>query len=180
MRYFKKLESERLYLSPINPDDVELYTKWINDPEVSTWLSLHSQLISLSRERKILEELSETGCCFAIILKEGDRLLGNISLMNFHHTNRTAEMGVFLGEADDRSLGYGEEAIRLVLAYGFKTLNLHNIMLHVNADNARAIACYKKCGFVESGHRREAIFWNGRYVDRISMDVLSNEIESHE
>ncbi len=31
MRYFKKIAGERVYLSPINVEDAEKYTEWIND-----------------------------------------------------------------------------------------------------------------------------------------------------
>lgn len=31
MRYYKKIVGERLYLSPINPDEVDTYLKWMNE-----------------------------------------------------------------------------------------------------------------------------------------------------
>ncbi|WP_176714144.1 hypothetical protein [Orenia metallireducens] len=34
MKYFKKVVGERVYLSPINPSDIEKYIEWINNPEV--------------------------------------------------------------------------------------------------------------------------------------------------
>lgn len=43
--------------------------------------------------------------------------------------------------------------------------------------NKRAIACYKKCGFKEYGRRRKAEFANGKYYDRISMDILAEEFK---
>ena len=60
---------------------------------------------------------------------------------------------------------------------GFKTLNLHNIMLSVHADNFAAISCYKKAGFREAGRRREWVFKNGKYLDKIYMDILAREFE---
>ena len=176
MRYFPKLLGERLYLSPVNPDDAEIYTKWFNDREVSLWLGQHSNVMSLAKERQILDGMATgDGFNFAMVLKDGDRLLGNISLMGRSPVDRTAELGIFIGEAEDRAKGYGAEAIRLLLDFGFNTLGLHNIMLHVNADNTRAIACYKKCGFRECGCRREALFRDGHFVDRVSMDILARE-----
>ena len=43
--------------------------------------------------------------------------------------------------------------------------------------NKRAIACYKKCVFKEYGRRRKAEFANGKYYDRISMDILAEEFK---
>jgi len=31
MRYYKKIIGERLYLSPVNPDEVDTYLKWMNE-----------------------------------------------------------------------------------------------------------------------------------------------------
>jgi len=176
MRYFQKILGERLYLSSVNPEDAELYTKWINDREVSLWLGLHASVMSQAKERQILDGMATgDGFNFAMILRDGDRLLGNISLMGRNPIDRSAELGIFIGEAEDREKGYGAEAIRLLLGFGFNTLGLHNIMLHVNADNARAIACYKKCGFREYGRRRESLFRDGHFVDTVSMDILDRE-----
>ena len=54
-------------------------------------------------------------------------------------------------------------------------MNLHNIMLSVDADNKAGITCYKKVGFQESGRRREWIFKDGKYIDKIYMDILERE-----
>ena len=86
-------------------------------------------------------------------------------------------MVIFIGDKDYRSKGYGTEAIRLVLEYGFKYLNLKNINLDVFAFNERAIKCYEKCGFKEYGRRRKCKFVNGVYYDVISMDILDEESE---
>lgn len=84
-------------------------------------------------------------------------------------------MGIFIGEKDYLSKGYGTEAIRLILDFGFNYMNLHNIKLELISFNERALKCYKKCGFVETGRTRENVFVNGKYYDTISMDILSNE-----
>ena len=41
--------------------------------------------------------------------------------------------------------------------------------------NERALKCYKKCGFKETGRIRESKFINGKYYDTITMDILENE-----
>ncbi|MDR1329131.1 MAG: GNAT family N-acetyltransferase [Oscillospiraceae bacterium] len=176
MKYFKKLVGEHIYLSPVNPDDAEIYTKWLNDPEVTDWISQTARIFSLSAERKVLEKMAdEGGYIFAIVRLSDDALLGNCGIHDIIHTNRRATVGIFIGEAENRSRGYGSEALRLLLGYGFNTLNLHNIMLTVQSDNARAIRCYEKIGFREYGHRRESVFKNGGYVDSMYMDILENE-----
>ncbi|MCL2195444.1 MAG: GNAT family N-acetyltransferase [Oscillospiraceae bacterium] len=177
MKYFEKIPGERLFLSPRNPDDAETYTKWLNDPAVTVSLGGYAQIHSLDAARKHLED-DATRCnahWYSIVLREGERLVGNINLGRINQISRNAELGVFIGEQADRGCGYGAEAVRLMLGYGFNTLNLHNIQLQVLADNAQAIACYEKVGFREYGRRREAEFREGGYVDMVHMDILASE-----
>jgi len=178
MGYFRKIVGERLYLSPFDADDSELiekWARWMNDRDVADNYGGHHNLVSPASAKKTLEELK--GCRFAMVLLEGDVLIGHISLHDIDHLNRHGFIGIFIGEEEHRGRGYGAEAIRLVLDFGFKTMNLHSILLSVIADNAAAIACYKKVGFRESGRRREYKFKGGKYFDVIYMDILEREFE---
>jgi RimJ/RimL family protein N-acetyltransferase len=176
MKYFKKLVGMRVYLSPINTDDVEIFTKWLNDHDVSSNLGgMFAQMISLNSEKKSLEGLASEGQNYAIVLLENDTMIGDISLHRIDEISRAAEVGLLIGEAEYRGKGYGAEALRLILDYGFKTMNLHNIMLLVHSNNEQAIACYKKVGFRKFGSRREARFTDGKYIDDEYMDILDTE-----
>ena len=176
MRYFRKIAGERLYLSPFDAADAEIYTKWaewMNDQSVSENYGGNAGLVSPTRAQKTLEEF--TGYRFVMVLSENDEAIGHISLHDIDHMHRHAFIGIFIGSGEQRNKGYGAEAIRLLLEYGFNTLNLHNIMLSVHEDNPAGIACYKKVGFREVGRRREWVFQNGAYIDILYMDILARE-----
>ena len=53
MKYFKKLIGDRLYLSPRNSEDVEIFTKWLNDFETTDYLGRSGILITLDEEKNI-------------------------------------------------------------------------------------------------------------------------------
>ena len=173
--YFKKLVGERIYLSPRNSEDAEKYTEWMNDFEVTDYTGRSHQIVTLEAEKNYLESHINSEATFAIVESENDKLLGTIGLHNIDHFKRTATLGIFIGDKDYRSKGYGTEAIRLILDYGFNYLNLNNIKLDLMEFNDRAYACYKKCGFKEYGRRRKCNFINGRYYDTIEMDILAEE-----
>lgn len=156
MSYYRKIIGERLYLSPLSADDEEICNKWaewMNDRAVADYYGGFNNLVTAASAKKTLEELK--GYRFVMILLEGDALIGHISLHDIDHLNRNAFLGIFIGEEAYRNRGYGAEAIRMLLGYGFKTLNLHSIMLSVLADNYAGTACYKNAGFREAGRRRE-------------------------
>lgn len=175
MKYFKKLVGDRIYLSPRNSEDVEKFTEWLNDFETTDYTGRSGILTTLDGERKYLEENSNPEATFVIVTLEDNKIIGTVSLEDINWINRTATLGIFIGDKEFRSKGYGTEAIRLILEYGFKYMNLYNIKLDLMEFNERALKCYEKCGFKEYGRRRKCKFVNGKYYDSISMDILADE-----
>ena len=175
MKYFKKLVGDRIYLSPRNSEDAEIFTEWLNDFETTDYLGRSGIITTLDAEKKYLEENNSPEASFVIVTIDDDKMIGTISLECINHTNRCATLGVFIGNKNYRGEGYGTEAIKLILEYGFKYLNLKNVKLNLMEFNERALKCYKKCGFKEYGRRRKCKFVNGKYYDSIEMDILAEE-----
>lgn len=82
-------------------------------------------------------------------------------------------IGVFDQSALGR--GLGTEATRLILQYAFERMRLHRVDLRVLDFNARAIAAYTKCGFVEEGRMREVLRVRGQWCDDVLMSILEHE-----
>ena len=177
MKYFKKLVGERIYLSPKSGEDAEKFTEWLNDFETTDYLGRSHRTVTLQDEKEYLEKNGEKKSTFAIVEKNTDKLLGTVGLHDLDYINRTSTLGIFIGDKDYRSKGYGAEAINLILDFGFNYLNLNNIKLDLMDFNERALKCYKKCGFREYGRRRKCKFINGKYYDSISMDILAEEFK---
>ena len=175
MKYFKKLLGDNIYLSPRDTEDAEKYVEWINDFQVTDYTGKSASLTTIESENKYLQEHINDEASFGIVRLKDDKLLGSVSLENINHINRSAILGIFIGEKEGRDRGIGTEAINLILEYGSNYLNLNSIKLDVMEFNSRAIACYKKCGFKEMGRRRQCNYINGKYYDTIHMDILKEE-----
>lgn len=175
MKYYKKIIGERIYLSPVNNEEVDSYLKWMNDEAVAVNFGQFPLVVSSKSDMKWLYEPGNNMHRYAMVLLNGDILIGSLSLHNIDHLNRNAFIGIFIGEEEHRNNGYGAEAIRLILNYGFKTMNLHNIMLTVHADNCAGITCYQRVGFREVGRMREWVFKDGKYIDKIYMGIMEHE-----
>lgn len=173
--YYKKIKGERVYLSPIDVNDYAIYTKWMNDFETSRFIMQYTDLITEQGEKEYLENLSKEKYNYAIVLEENDKLIGNVSLIDYDPLNQSAELGIFIGDKENRHKGYGTEAIKLILDYGFNYLNLNNIFLKVYDVNKNAINAYKKIGFKQIGRRHECFYYNGKLCDEIYMEILKNE-----
>ena len=180
MKYYKKLIGDRIYLSPMSIEDAEKYVEWMCDFKVTDGIGKSSDLVTVEGERDWIESVLKSGeLTFSIIDIKTDQLIGNCGIMNINQKDRVAELGIFIGEETNRSKGYGAEALKLLLDYGFNYMNFNNIMLKVRSFNERAIACYKKIGFKEYGRRRECCFLNGKYYDNIYMDILAKEFKGN-
>jgi len=177
MKYFKKLVGERIYLSPRNVEDVEVFTEWMNDFNVTDYIGRSHQTMTLHEEKAFLEKVDRNKSVFIIVDLQTDKVIGTVGLHDIDHIYRTATLGIFIGDEAYRSKGYGTEAIQLILDFGFNYLNLNNIDLALMEFNERALKCYKKCGFKEIGRRRKCKFINGKYYDSILMDILSEEFK---
>jgi RimJ/RimL family protein N-acetyltransferase len=173
MKYFKKLTGDKVYLSPINTEDYPRYTEWMNDISITAYMEQACRIFTLSAEKEFLEKMAGdmNNINLAIINSEDDELLGNISLMEVNKLNGTAELGIFIGNKECQSRGYGTEAIQLICEFAFRLLNMKNIMLRVFDFNPRAKRAYEKAGFREFGRRKDSLFYDGKQRDTIYMEL---------
>ena len=102
------------------------------------------------------------------------RLVGLINLRDIDAVNRRADLGIAL-LPEEIGKGYGSDAIRVLLEYAFRHLNLHKVCLDTLATNQRGLRAYRACGFVEEGRLREHEWEQGRYVDLVEMGVLRED-----
>jgi RimJ/RimL family protein N-acetyltransferase len=135
---------------------------------------MYSSVITKETEKNILDNISKSHN-YSIIDLENDQLIGNCGFIQIDNLNQSGEVGIFIGDKNYWNKGYGTEALSLLLDYGFKALNLHNIFLKVYGYNKRAIKSYEKIGFKIIGIRREALFRNLERHDEVLMDILVNE-----
>ncbi|KDR72554.1 hypothetical protein GALMADRAFT_252685 [Galerina marginata CBS 339.88] len=71
--------------------------------------------------------------------------------------------------------GYGTAVVKFVVDYAFRNLNMHRISLGTTEGNDRAIAVYKKCGFVLEGRDRKNHWVDGGWKDLIRMGIIIDD-----
>lgn len=172
------LEGKLVRLRAMEPDDLEDALRWVNDREVTFWLTSLRYPMSRKDEKAWIDDAPTNsfaeGVQLAIETKDGNHI-GSINLHGTNSEDRKAGLGIMIGEKDHWSNGYGTDAMLTLLKLAFDEMNLHRVWLHVFPDNERAIACYLKCGFREEGRLRQEVFQGGRYYDVIVMGVLKDE-----
>ena len=68
-------------------------------------------------------------------------------------------------------VGVGSIAMQAMIDFAKSTGELRQLSLEVREGNDRAIALYKRFGFVEVGRHKERICVRGEYFDEILMDL---------
>lgn len=174
------LAGERLYLRPLEPADLDgPYADWLNDYEVTRFLetgSAPTTPASLARYYETVA-LDPNTVLLAIVDRETDAHIGNIKLGPIHRLHRHADLGILIGAKEMWGKGYAGEAVALMLAYGFRRLNLHKITLGVYADHPAAIRVYERAGFTIEGRLRGELFRDGGFHDKVVMGILRSEYE---
>jgi RimJ/RimL family protein N-acetyltransferase len=180
MAHYKKLVGIKCYLSPCAPEDAQSWARWDNDLEVTLPLGDEAYtLFPLQKSEQIVADVIRgQHHVFGIVDLETDKLIGRCMLFDLDWVNRKAMLGIVIGEKAYWGQGYGQEAVRLLLDYGFHLLNLNSVMLGTFAFNQRAIHCYERVGFKVIGRRRQARIIAGVKYDAILMDILADEYES--
>ena len=175
------LRGEKVGIGPLTRDLIELGFRWINDLSVTHTLGVFAQSV-MTREDEEGWYQSTIGrkdvAAFAIYELATMRPIGTTDLRAINHQHGTALFGILIGEKDCWGKGYGTEATRLTLDFGFNILGLHNVLLNVYAYNRRGVRAYEKAGFRLIGRRREARRLAGKRYDEIMMDAVATDFVS--
>jgi [ribosomal protein S5]-alanine N-acetyltransferase len=171
------LIGKSIYLRSLTVADIDDgYFRWFNDKETSENNS-HGKLPE-NRESamRFFEGLASNKIVhFAIVDKENDIHIGCCSLQNIDWISRSAEMARIIGEKEYRSKGIGTEVAKLLLEYGFNSLNLNRIWVGNISNNIAAIKSVDKLGFKTEGVLRSTIFKNNKYHDVVIRGILKDE-----
>lgn len=143
-------ETERLILRPWENDDVKTLYELAKDLHVGPpcgWKP-HEDM---KESQEVLEDILMNDYTFALVLKETNKVIGNIALMpycesRFPENENESEIGFWLGYPY-WGKGYMVEACKCIVQYGLEELGLDKIWCAHNLDNHNSNRVQEKCGF---------------------------------
>jgi RimJ/RimL family protein N-acetyltransferase len=162
-------------LRPVEEADAPLIHRWTNHPEVWHYMD-YERPTSLVDVREDIVRSRGEGQPFTIVV--GERPIGRVGLNQFRRRDRVCSFYLFIGEPDFWGHGYAQDAAMTLLRYAFDRWDLHLVELWALGDNNRAIAMYRRCGFVEEARLRERSWKDGGWVDRVVMSVRRDEFDA--
>ncbi|MDA1061696.1 MAG: GNAT family N-acetyltransferase [Chloroflexi bacterium] len=99
------------------------------------------------------------------------RHIGNVMYYGYDSLLREAELGITIGDRDYWAKGYGTDAVRVLLALIFETLDLRRVYLHTLTSNIRAQRAFRRAGF----RRVRSLRRDGYDFER--MEILREDFE---
>lgn len=159
------LKGKKVYLRLLERRDIAIIYRLCNEEKVKRYNSIpddiNEQNVNL---RKALS-----------IINEKNVLVGFITYKESNYCSNVYSIGITIGSRF-WNRGYGQDSINTLNKYLFEELNAIRVELEVIKCNERAISCYKKCGFVEEGIKRNKCYIDGEYLDTVIMGILRNEM----
>lgn len=157
MRYveFENLYTARLCLRKLTRDDVPLYHARLSGSREVTKYMLFQPQQDISGTAAVVEKVLsryETGRCyrFCIALKESRELIGIIEPLRFDEENSSCSFAYMLG-SDFWGQGYGTEALKAVLDFLFRDMEMELVQADHMGSNAASGAVMRKAGMVYQG-----------------------------
>lgn len=168
----------KVYLETPKMDDADSIWRIGNDPEVLINVSPmpspygHEdavQLVSFAQQRLLLGE--DFHMCIRL---EDKQLVGMCSIAKLDRLNKKVELGYWLGRTYWGN-GYAREAIRLIMGFGFSSLEVNRIYATVLVGNDRSIKLLESLGYVREGIERDGIFHMGKFQDDLVFGILKKD-----
>ena len=118
------LNGEQVKLRAYEWDDLDRCHVWINDPEVTLHLGVDvTYPVSLAAEeewlRGAMQHTRPPEITYAIERLEDGVHIGSVSLHKVTGNARSAELGIMIGDKTCWDRGFGTDAIRTMLHFGF-------------------------------------------------------------
>lgn len=172
----ESLVGRRIFLRPFSEDDLRYVQKWSNDSEIRR---LTGEIAPMSRQEaeEFYKHLraDKDRVWFAVVLKRGNRVIGEVGLLRMFRPWRCTDMSIIIGEKNTWGKGYGTEAGRLLLKYAFEQLKFHRVSIGVVGFNDRAIRFWKSLGFKKEGVQKDGYYCDNEFSDFVMMSILEDE-----
>jgi len=168
--------TERLRFRAYQPTDQDHLLAMYNDPRVATYITEGPVTpLSVGCFDKLMPKVRGSVMFCVVEELEGSAFVGISSILPVtEHKDRNATFGIAILPSFWHK-GYGWEIGNFMVDYVFQHLASHRVSLTVFEGNDRAIALYKRIGFVEEARTRQLVWIDGGWRDLIHMGILDNE-----
>ena len=154
----KEIRGKKVILREQREEDAAFFSYWFNQPEIMFQCGF-TDFTDEEKEKKTINvsHRSEDSIWFTITDTDG-KIIGETGLLRMFPAWHQTDLSIIIPDPEMQDKGYGTEALKRSVEYGFRELGLRRIYLGVYVDNPRAIHVYEKCGFREYDRNAVDVF----------------------
>lgn len=176
--YFPTIETRRLLLREITPEDVNALLRHFGNPEVVQFIDMQP-IKTIEQANEWLKWMggffaAQDGLRWGIVLKDSGKFVGSAGLHNWHRETHYAEIGCDIAHTHWGN-AYGQEAMRGIIEFGWAQMKLNRIEADVVQGNQRSQHVLQKLGFQQEGVLRQRLLKGGKYYDVHLFGLLRND-----
>jgi diamine N-acetyltransferase len=170
------MKYEKIQLRALEPEDLELLYEWENN---STYWTISNTVTPFSKytlkrymenSHKSIYETGQLRLMIEIINEK--KTIGTIDIFDFDPFHKRAGIGILIADAKQRRKGYASMALKCLIEYCFKTLQLHQLYCNILANNCESMDLFKKQGFVQTGIKKEWVKTSDGYLDEYIFQLI--------
>jgi RimJ/RimL family protein N-acetyltransferase len=179
MQFLDPIESERLLIRPLTPDDFDRHFSIYSNPDVVRFLYEEPFNAEGAREhlkRRCSVDLPAEGkwVNLAVDVRDGDVLIGEVGLALISEAHRHCEIGYAFDPAY-AGMGYATEASAVMVELAFSVLGAHRVSGRLDARNDASARVLERLGMRREGHLVENEFVKGEWSDEAIYAILEGE-----
>ena len=171
------LKGNTIYLRALEPEDLEFIYAIENDEdiwEVSNTQTPYSKFLIRQYLENAHQDIYEAKQLrLAICNNASNKAIGLIDLFEFDPKNNRAGIGIVIQNKEDRSKGYGKEALGLVIDFSFNQLQLHQLFANIGVENSSSLNLFAIFGFQKIGVKKEWVYMNNKYQDEAIFQLIN-------
>ena len=103
--------------------------------------------------------------------------VGTVDLFDFDPFHLRAGVGILIASDKNRGKGYATMALKELIKYAFKTLQLNQLYCNISTDNEASMQLFQSCGFEMVGIKKKWIKTPTGYKDEAIFQLVHNQVE---
>lgn len=175
-----KLETDRLFLRPLNLDDIKAFSAYRSDPDIARYQGWGTPFTEEQAE-EFIEQMKDIApgevgqwLQLGMELKSTGGLIGDVAFQIIKDSHRQAEIGMTLSNPFQRQ-GYGFEAVVSLVDYLFNDLNVHRVIANCDPENLPAHRLLERVGFRREGCFIESLWYKGYWASELLFGLIERE-----
>ncbi len=165
---FPVIETERLLLRKITRKDADDIYIFRQKAEVMKYIGKPTAK-SVSEIKELIKKIEDgiktnSKIVWGITLKNENKVIGTIGYHRMEMEHHRAEIGYMINQPYWNK-GMANEAMKVIIDYGFIKMNLHSIEAKLDPVNIASKKLLTKFGFVKEAYFKENYFFDGKFQD---------------